>query len=438
MSQASQQAPAAQAPNAGTTPQSAPASATTGPPASASAPSPASASSTRDVPTLLNRWQVAAVAACIVFAALTALLQVLGWQANRAAADNTQQLVRVQNIQSTLFRADAIATTSFLVGGLESPDQRQAYDEAIDEVTRLIADAARAQPADRQVLAALNSAVNRYTTASTQARVTNRQGFPVGAEYLRGASAQLRDEAQPLLAALTGANSERAEDELGSQHPLLMLLPGLGALVVLWWVNRNLERVFRRRFNVGLAAAFAVIALLTLVSASVSSGHESSNDDLRTGEFEIAVDEATARTAANDAKSNESRRLGAQGSGAVFEEGWQEAAQRVTEHASGRTLGDWQRYAELHDRVLALEEDGKYDEAVALATTTDADGPTAALDAYDAAAQEVVASAAAATDDELRSGNGFYLFLAVLTLVGGLAAAGLCAWGIAQRRREYA
>ena len=55
---------------------------------------------------------------------ITAGLQVLAWQANRAAADNTEQLVRVQNIQSTLFRADALATNAFLIGGLEPPAQR--------------------------------------------------------------------------------------------------------------------------------------------------------------------------------------------------------------------------------------------------------------------------------------------------------------------------
>ena len=51
---------------------------------------------TADVPTLLNRLQVLAVAACVLFGVITAGLQLLAWQANRAAADNTEQLVRVQ------------------------------------------------------------------------------------------------------------------------------------------------------------------------------------------------------------------------------------------------------------------------------------------------------------------------------------------------------
>lgn len=434
------QAPQAQAPQ----PQ-APTAAQAAPPGSHAAPAKTRAPATTavdpatvDVPRLLNRWQVVAVAACVLFAVLTSALQVLAWQSNRAAADNTEQLVRVQNIQSTLFRADALATTSFLVGGLEPPEQRQAYDEAIDQVTRQIADAAQAQPADSEVLAALNSTVSRFTTTNTQARDNNRQGFPVGAEYLRGASTQLRDEAQPLLEALTDANSTRAESELGGQHPLLLLLPGLVALGLLWWVNTQLARVFRRRFNVGIAAAFVAIAVLTLVSYAVSSNQDDTNDRLRAGSYRAAVDEATARTAANDAKSNESRRLGAQGSGAVFEEGWQAAATTVTETASTETLPLWQVYAGLHDDVLALEQGGKYDEAVALATTAAADGPTAALDRFDQASQDVVTQAATDTTGELRSGNSLLLVLAAVTLLLGLGAAALATWGIAQRRREYA
>jgi hypothetical protein len=166
----------------------------------------------------------------------------------------------------------------------------------------------------------------------------------VGAEYLRGASNQLRAEAQPLMQALTKANSQRAEDELGAQHPYLMVLPGLAALAVLWWVNGNLARVFRRRLNIGVMSAFIAIAVLTAVGAGVSSSQDDANSELRDGSYRVAVAEAEARTAANDAKSNESRRLGAQGSGAVFEEGWQQAALTVEENASPATLDLWQAH----------------------------------------------------------------------------------------------
>ncbi len=65
-----------------------------------------------DTPKLLNRLQVLAVTASLIFGVLAALLQVLAWQADGRAADNTEQVVRVQEIESLMLRADALATNT--------------------------------------------------------------------------------------------------------------------------------------------------------------------------------------------------------------------------------------------------------------------------------------------------------------------------------------
>ena len=98
----------------------------------------------------------------------------------------------MQKIQTNLLSADATATNAFLVGGLEPPAQRASYDQAMTTPARLIAEAAQAQPADAEALAALNQELVSYAAAIEQARANNRQGLPVGAQYLRNASAQLR------------------------------------------------------------------------------------------------------------------------------------------------------------------------------------------------------------------------------------------------------
>jgi hypothetical protein len=389
-----------------------------------------------DVPGLLSRWQLFAVLACLVFAALTAGIQALSWHANRAAADNTEQLVRVQNIQSTLFRADALATTAFLTGGLEPPEQRAAYDEAIETITRQIAEAAEAQPADRDALAALNTAVNDYNATIAQARANNRQGFPVGAEYLRTASTGLRDTAAegsaiPIAQALVAANAERAENELGAQHPFLILLPGLLALGVLYWVNRQIARRFKRRINVGIAAAFLTVGILTVVGFFVAAVQASNNSDLRAGSYDASYRESTARTAGNDAKANESLRLISRGSGQVYEDRWISASEVVDENASDETGALWADYVDVHDEVVALDKGGRYDEAVALSTSD------STHELFDERSKEIVASAGAATTEELRNGNTGILVLGIVTLLAGIAAAGLAVWGIGQRRKEY-
>lgn len=390
-----------------------------------------------DVPSLLSRWQLIAVLACLVFAILTATIQVLSWNANRQAANNTEQLVRVQNIQSTLFRADALATTAFLTGGLEPPEQRAAYDEAIETITRQIAEAAEAQPADRDALAALNTAVTEYNATIAQARANNRQGFPVGAEYLRTASSGLRDttvegSAIPIAQALVAANAERAEDELNAQHPFLILLPGLAALGVLYWVNSRLAQRFHRRINVGVAAAFATVVVLTGIGFVVAGIQSSSNNDLEDGSYDTSYRESTARTAANDAKANESLRLISRGSGQVYEDRWAVASETVEGNASTETLPFWADYVAVHDDVVRLDDEGQYDKAVRLSTTD------TTLDAFDKRSQEVIADAGFQTTDALRSGNTGILVLGFFTLALGIAAAGLVTWGIGLRRREYA
>ena len=143
---------------------------------------------------------------------------------------NTAQLVRLQAVHTNLVRADADATNAFLRGGLESAEQRQDYLDAVTQASRLIADAARAQPADNEALAALNTALIDYTGLIEQARANNRQGFPVGAQYLRNASTNLRAEALPLLENLVKANEDRVSQERTSDtgsrtHHAAMLVP---------------------------------------------------------------------------------------------------------------------------------------------------------------------------------------------------------------------
>jgi hypothetical protein len=387
-----------------------------------------------DVPALLNRWQAIAVTACLVFGVLTAVLQVLSWNANRAAADDTEQLVRVQSIQSTLLRADSLATSAFLVGGLEPPAQRAAYDDAIDTVTQQVAEAAEAQSADRDALAALNQAVTSYATTVTQARDNNRQGFPVGSAYLSDASSGLRADALPIVSALVTANSARAEDEMSAQRPWFVVLPGLLALALLWWLNSKLSAVFRRRFNVGLATAFVGIAVLTLVALVVSIGQRSDNNGLRAGSYKLAVDGATARSAGNDARANESLRLINRGSGAAFEDAYVAGRATVETHVIGGTLDLWTTYDTLHTEVVTLDESGQWDQAVAQATGP---GSTGAFDAFDEAVRSDVDVSARSATRELRNGNSAILVLAGVSLLVGLAAAGICTRGIAARRKEY-
>ncbi len=67
-----------------------------------------------DTPSLLNRLQIIGMAAVLLFGLASGLVQFLSYQSDGRAADDTEQLLRVQEIQSSLLRADALATNEFL------------------------------------------------------------------------------------------------------------------------------------------------------------------------------------------------------------------------------------------------------------------------------------------------------------------------------------
>lgn len=406
--------------------------------ATSSTPAPVAAGPRLDTPRLLNRWQLMGMGIALVFAVLSSLLQLDGWQSDGRAAADTEQLIRVQNIQSSLLRADALATNAFLVGGLEDPDQRAEYERTVDDVQRQIAQAADAQPADEKVLAALNVEVGDYTTAVSQARDNNRQLFPVGAEYLGGASTALRADALPLLAALVSANTERADDSMAGQHPIWLLLVGVLAVVGLVWINQQLARTFRRRINVGVAVAAGLVALLTVGVSVAALVRDNANDDLRSGDLATATAQAQARTAANDAKASESLRLIKRGSGATFEDAWKKSAAVVERSLQRDTAASWKAYTDVHERVVRLDDSGDWEGAVKVATSRTDTGSSAALDAFDSASEQIVATTGATVTDELRSGRVVALVVALLTLVVGALAAAAVSRGVSERRREFA
>ena len=399
----------------------------------------------RSIPATLVRLRAATAALCALVAALAAVLLVLGWQANRAAAADTEQLIRAQGIETNLLAADALATNAFLVGGLEPPEHRAAYDAAVEAAARSIADAAEAQPADRQVLAELNTVVLRYASTMELARANNRQGLPVGAAYLQSASKDLRATALPLVEALVTANAARAETSMGGQHPWLILLAALLVLVVLVLVNRWVARRFRRRVNLGLAGAAAAVVLLAGGGVATAASVAGSNTTVRTTTYAAVVNGAAVRTAANDAKSDESLRLIARGSGKAFEDAWAAAAKVVDQRlpllrsASTADLEQaWGAYVRDHKSIVALDDGGQWDKAVTAATETGDQSASAHFATFDTAVTRVVDDAGAAATDSLRGGTTVLLLVAGLAALLGAAAAAAAWRGLSTRLEEYA
>lgn len=364
------------------------------------------------------------------------------------ADENAAQLVRLQELQTRLVSADASATNAFLVGGLEPPERRAVYDDAMTTAARLVAEAARAQPADGAALATLNAAILDYTADVEQARATNRQALPVGAQYLRNASAALRADALPALAALIEANEERVDAEFRAAQAAWVLVvltsaAGLAAVVAasVWLARRTHRYLNLRLVGAGLAL------LVLLVGSAVSLGSVATEvGRTRAEPFAAASALSDARLAAYDAKANESLTLIARGSGQAFEEAWVASSATTTSAletaaATGTVPRDlattWEPYAMLHQEIRAADDGGAWEDAVA-AATDDGDGSAnAAFAAFDTASADALASTSQQTSDALDGARGGLLLGLWLAALAGVAVAALSWTGIARRIEEY-
>ena len=399
------------------------------------------AAARRSTPQLLRLLSSGLVTLGVVVGLVGAItFSLLAYTLARAEAD-TAQLVRVQNIQTDLLSADAAATNAFLVGGLEPAAQRAGYDRAMTETSSLIAEASRAQPADAAALAVLNGRVLDYAAAIEQARANNRQGLPVGAQYLRQASSQLRSGALPVLDELVGANAARAEDRMGVGWGLVFPVVTVLAVAALVLAQRWLASRFHRRLNVGLAAATAVLLAALLGSLIGLESSRSSVSAVREGSFAAVNDGAGARIEAYDAKANESLTLVARGSGQPFEAAWTSSAEAVADRI-GRLddrdlVARWDAYTAVHRGIRTADDEGRWDAAVATATGSDPKSSNLSFTTFDAT---LAAALDRATDDtaaDLGGQTPRLVVAALLSLLAGLAAALLARAGVAARLREY-
>jgi hypothetical protein len=382
----------------------------------------------------------------VVVGVLVALVGVLTFSylavsLSRAKAD-TAQLIRVQKIQSNLLTADAIATNAFLVGGLEPPEQRAVYDQALSSTSSLIVEASQAQPADAAALSALNQQVVNYAATVEQARANNRQGLPVGAQYLRNASADLRTTALPILDNLVSSNAARAAKDMDARFgfifPIIALLALAGVIIAQVWLARR----FKRKINVGMLASAAVLLLITIASLIAATQLSSTLNSITNGSFTAVNTAADTRIDANNAKSNESLTLIARGSGQAFEAAWKSSADSVAANLQRLTdrpelVNQWQAYTNVHGEIRTLDDGGRWDRAVSQATGSGPESSNTVFGTFDNNLAGYLDEVSQETSSALAGIQPVAVVFAILTLLSGLAVTLLGRWGIAARLKEY-
>jgi hypothetical protein len=402
-------------------------------------------------PGRLRLLGVLSVLACVLFSvfAFASATTRSGALANAKADAN--QLVRIQTIHTNLVAADASLTNAFLVGGLEPAGERNAYQQGIATASKTLSEASGADASDAAVLADVNDVITSYSGLVESARSNNRQGFPVGAAYLRQAITLLHDKALPLLQSLAVSEHYRVDRAYAaSAHAGYWLLAGLAtALAVLLcsliWVARRTKRVL----NVGLAAAAVTVLVVGALLTGLMAWSQSKANRTRDGSYFATLELASTRIDAFDAKSAESLTLINRGSGQADEADFatlaanaalvlQDATDRggAAEAAASHAFA---AYTSVHKRIRAFDDGGNWDQAVALATAPIGNQDTAnsTFAAFDRTSADALNAQVARVNSEVTSARSPLTWFGWIALLLGLAAA-VAAWrGIADRLREY-
>jgi hypothetical protein len=362
-------------------------------------------------PTLLRLGAALLAAGLVALGAVAAVSSIVRDRAvHRLEGDATPLLLDTEHLYVALADADAASSTAFLTAGLEPPELRQRYLHDIDTAGRRLATIAAHRglsASGRQALQTLSAKLPLYAGEVEAARANNRQGFPVGAAYLRHASQIMRDDLLPAATTLHEDAAARLDAgyRSGTARSHVVALVALAAVSLLGGlvVQLFLAGRTRRVFNVGLVAATVALVATTIYGLVVFAGSQHAlAASEREGSDPVQV-LSVGRILALRSLSDENldliqrgtdtsyitdfngtvQRLGLSGRGGLM------ALARDVEQRAGRPsqvalLGlQLHTYQHLHGTVRSLDDDqGDYKDAVTLAVGDEASALAAADDSF--------------------------------------------------------
>ena len=158
--------------------------------------------------------------------------------------------------------------------------------------------------------------------SSSRRGPTTGSGCPSEPAYLTEASSSLRAAAIPVVAEIVKANEARAQKEFDRSNSSIQLLAGVAALIVLVLIAVWLARRTHRYLNPSLTGGVVLLVVGLFVAATTIGNIGTTTAEVASGLYRDTVDLAHVRTAANDARANESLTLIARGSGKAYEDAW--------------------------------------------------------------------------------------------------------------------
>lgn len=398
------------------------------------------------------------VAGAAVCAILTTTAERSVQRASYAAGGQTEPLlVQAVTLYTALSDANATATATFLTGGLEPPRRRARYladvraaSGALVTLTRESGTGAGA----RAALLAITTQLPVYTGLVETARADNRQSLPVGAGYLRQASALLTSTVLPAADRLYAIEADRLNSVYDSGTSTATIVAFTVAMAVALallvaaqiWIGRLMHRVFNVAMLLAtiMLAAGSAFTLVGMVAAqdALARAQRSGSDPVealsatrvlfsraQTDESLILVNRGSDET--DQADFNVVVRVLAPARGADGLLAEVSELDRRTAASTAALVAGFAAYRSLTDRIAAFETRGDTSAAIdaAIGSST-GDAVTANLDAQTAAAQRRFTRAAA---DATSSLSGLSVALPLVIVL----AAALALFGLGQRLREY-
>jgi hypothetical protein len=430
--------------------------------------SPAAAvrQATRSASTTPGRLSVIA-AGLIILAVLTGIVGALALQEKQTTIDNLIDhreplAAAAQQLYRSLSDADATAASAYLAGGVEPEALRGRYELDIAQAGAALAKASSDTGGDPEVEAQvqeLNQQLPVYTALVETARTYNRQGYPVGAAYLRQASGLMADKILPAAERLYQIDFDRLRSEQEEARAFPWITAGLVVLLLaaLIATQMYLTRKTNRLINVGLLAATAAI-VVGLVWTTVALLIESSGvaDGQRNGSDQVEV-LVNARIVTLKLRANETLTLVARGDGPEYEEAFRSLSPQVSGDtddnflvraknlASSQQVADevqaaidnTNTYLQTHQRIRELDDGGQWEEAVALAVGAEPNSSTATFASLDENLLSALNSGRQEFLDQTLTARQAMTALVPGVVVLALVAAAGIAMGITQRLREY-
>jgi hypothetical protein len=402
---------------------------------------------------------VLTLAGAVVFGAVATSAERSRARAATAIRTQTEPLlVQAVTLYTKLSDANAAATATFATGGPESPAARAQYQADLRAATNALVTLTREIGHSRQAssdVRTISEQLPVYTGLVEAARANNREGHPVGAAYLRQASALLTGTILPAADGLYSSEARQLTDHYGTgtgTSALVILVVAIVlALAVLLLAQRFVTQISRRILNVLMLAGTIVLVGVSLWAVVALLNEQNALASARRASDSVEVLSATS-VLLSRAQTDQSLTLVNRGSDEIDPLDFKQVmahlggptglvadasarARAAGERGSAAALtGGFNQYRTLSDQISGYEDQGLPAQAITTAT-----GPRAAavtrglsgdLDGQIASAQgRFVGNADSATS----SLSGLSIAIPLLTVVAAI----LVVLGLRSRMQEY-